>query len=67
MRTGTLAMANLVRTDDVVTAAELREIIGGPIMGTCIAVCAGEWRKEPDGRWRVWATQEWIDDEKGGV
>jgi hypothetical protein len=45
----------LTRTEDVVTRKELAEIIGCRPTGDCIPVCAGEWRKEWDGRWRVWA------------
>lgn len=55
-------MATLERTDDVVTADELAEIIGGDVDGNCIAVCAGEWRLEANGRWRKWADPTWADD-----
>jgi hypothetical protein len=58
-------MAALVRTETVLDADELAEVIGQAPGAdeTIIAVCAGEWRKDKDGRWRVWADPDWEEDE----
>lgn len=61
-------MATLVRTDDVVSNAELIDILGteddeDPLGDDkVIAVCAGEWRRENDARWRFWRDPTWQDD-----
>lgn len=60
--------AHGVRTDDVASEAELRELFSmddedGPLEHV-IATCAGEWRHE-DGRWRFWDTSG--DDEGAGA
>lgn len=54
-------MAELIPTDDVVTLKVLHEeVFGGDEddipedLPAAIGVCAGEWRHEPDGRWRFW-------------
>lgn len=54
-------MAELISTDTVLDTDELAEVFGeAPEEDeTVIAVCAGEWRKEPDGRWRVWVDPTW--------
>lgn len=54
-------------TDDVVTDSTLRfDVLGlglhddwpdGHALGV-IAVCAGEWRREQDGRWRFYEYDE---------
>lgn len=55
----------LQQTTDVVTATELvRDVFGedGDFElpdGDTIGVCAGEWRREPDGRWRFWQHPGW--------
>jgi hypothetical protein len=57
-------------TADVVTLKELHEeVFGGDeeeMQATddpsgIIPVCAGEWRREPDGRWRFWADPSFED------
>ena len=56
----------MIRTDDLATSEELLEIFDGghdPETETImtsgrVAVCDGEWRREPDGRWRFWKHQD---------
>lgn len=55
------------RTDDVLTAAELRHFIvldddedaDDVLRPGVFQTCAGEWRREQDGRWRWWQDVEW--------
>lgn len=54
----------LQKTSDVVTTRELIEdVFGGDDDALpdrdAIPVCAGEWRREPDGRWRFWQHPDW--------
>lgn len=53
----------LRRTDDVIAERTLRRVLGsspGKVVKR-ISVCAGEWRKEPNGRWRFWADKSWAE------
>lgn len=63
-------MAELRPTADVVSLKVLHEeVFGGDeeeMQATddqpgVIAVCAGEWRREPDGLWRFWADPSFED------
>lgn len=63
-------MSELRPTDDVVTLKELHEeVFGGDeeeMQATddqsgVISVCAGEWRREADRRWRFWADPSFED------
>lgn len=53
-------------TDDLATSEELLEIFDGGhdpetegiLASGKVAVCDGEWRREPDGRWRFWKHQD---------
>lgn len=55
-------MDTFTATADLATAEELLEIFDGGHDPDCesilasgkVQVCAGEWRREPDGRWRFW-------------
>lgn len=60
-------MSELRATDDVVTTEVLFvDVFGDEVpddLPATIGVCAGEWRREPDGRWRFWADDNFSDDE----
>jgi hypothetical protein len=55
------------KPDDIVSEAELIAIIGvdddedQSITGDVVSVCDGEWRREPDGRWRIWLDPKRMD------
>ena len=52
----------LIPTVELVTSEELLEIFNGEhdeetsaiLNSGKVQVCNGEWRREPDGRWRLW-------------
>ena len=59
----------LQRTEQVITAAELREILddedeksfADPTSKGMAEVRGGAWRREQDGRWRFWRNPNWSD------
>jgi hypothetical protein len=58
-------MMDVKATEDVVTEDVLKAAVFGmepeddlPERDGRIPVCAGEWRREPDGRWRFWENEE---------
>lgn len=61
----------LQRTEQVITVAELREILDdedeksfADLTSNGMAeVRGGAWRREPDGRWRFWQNPNWSDDD----
>ena len=61
----------MIRTDDLATSEELLEIFDGGhdpdtediLTSGRVPVCDGEWRREPDGRWRFWRHRDSADDE----
>lgn len=50
----------LLATRQVVTAARLQQIFDQDelLKRVCIQTCDGEWRIEPDGRYRFWKNEE---------
>jgi hypothetical protein len=69
---GATSMAEAVqRTEQVITMAELREILDdadeksfADLTSKGVAqVRGGAWRREPDGRWRFWQNPNWSDDD----
>jgi hypothetical protein len=61
---------NLQRTEQVITVAELREMLDvddksfADLTSTGVAqVRGGAWRCEQDGRWRFWQNPNWSDDD----
>jgi hypothetical protein len=61
----------LQRTEQVITVAELREMLGDEdaksfanVTSKGVAqVRGGAWRREQDGRWRFWQDPNWSDDD----
>jgi hypothetical protein len=55
-------MAFLIPTEEVSSAAELRELFDlevGDVLERVVQVCAGEWRRQRDGTYRLWADSNW--------
>jgi hypothetical protein len=42
----------MTRDDEVLTTAELAEVLGGPPHGDLVTTHAGDWRREAAGTWR---------------
>ena len=61
----------LQRTEQVITVAELREILDdqrdrsfADLTSKSVAqVRGGAWRREQDDRWRFWQNPNWSDDD----
>ena len=61
----------LQRTEQVITVAELREILDDEdeksftdlTSKDAAQVRGGTWRREQDGRWRFWRNPNWSDDD----
>ena len=62
---------NLQRTEQVLTEAELREMLDNEDDKTFVdltskgvaQVRGGAWRREEAGRWRFWQNPSWSDDD----
>ena len=62
---------NLQRTEQVLTEAELREMLDdeddktfSDLTSKGVAqVRGGAWHREEDGRWRFWQNPSWSDDD----
>jgi hypothetical protein len=67
----TIMAETLQRTEQVITVAELREILDdeddrsfADLTSKGVAqVRGGAWRREQDGRWRFWQNPNWSDDD----
>lgn len=51
----------MVRDDDVLTTAELTEVLGDEPSGTVVGTCSGEWRSEGPDTWRWYGDPELED------
>lgn len=56
-----MTAAQLTRTNEVVSVKRLAKIIGDYPVDATIRVCAGEWRRESDGKYRFWSDKDWED------
>jgi len=47
-----MAGEDMVRDDEVLTKAELAEVLGGPPHGDLVTTHSGDWRRESADTWR---------------
>lgn len=55
----------MTRDDEVLTAAELSEVLGGPPHGDLVTTHTGDWRREAADTWRFFWYPDCHTDEEG--